>query len=122
MIKKFIKYNESLRDKMTPKDIKLSEIDEDEIKVYTDAIKGVFGKLVGEGIQDGEIIFDNDDKSVSWYYTEGIWGGTYLDEWNNVEDLLKFFSKEPAFVGYTINPSRNHVTIYFKDNYDLGEY
>jgi len=118
----FNQYNENITDKMTPKDVKLSEIDEEnkEIKVYTKTIN-YLGNKVGDGID--ELSFHFHVNEVTFKCVEHAWGGIRLHEWNELDEVLNSFKNKEGFYDYLINPSHNEVTLFFDtDGYEIGEY
>lgn len=111
----------------------LSEIVDNEIRVYERTIKRLF-LFVGEGIDEIKPISimgkgNIDDKSTTYLtnevkitFIDNAWGGIDLREWNKCEDILQEFLGMGGFEDYNINPTRNTITLEFNQDMEMGLY
>lgn len=112
--------------------ILLSEIVDGEIKVYENTIR----KLLG-GIGDGIYSIDVESETMSGRWTpntdeyqneisiifiDNAWGGIDIDEWNNANNKLKILEGKNGFYSFTINSSRNLITLEFDGDLPMGLY
>jgi hypothetical protein len=113
----------------------LSEIVDNEIRVYEKTIKGLFS-FVGEGIDEIEPISIDSrgthtqgiefttflTNEVKVTFIDNAWGGISLEEWGKSEDILKGFLGMGGFEDYSISPTTNTITLIFSQDMEMGLY
>jgi hypothetical protein len=111
----------------------LSEIIDNEIRVYKHSIEELFS-FVGEGIDEIEPIDISSTAKVGnkfiTYLTNAIkitfidnaWGGISLEEWNKCQEILESFLGIEGYEDYAINPSTNTITLIFNEDIEMGLY
>jgi hypothetical protein len=111
----------------------LSEIGDNEIRVYERTIRQLFS-FVGEGIDEIEPISITGkgkmgNEFISYFtneinitFLDNAWGGIDLIEWKNCEDILQEFLGMGGFEDYSINPTRNIITLIFNQDMEMGLY
>jgi hypothetical protein len=110
----------------------LSEIIDDEIRVYEDKIRELC-KGIGEGID--EINADSRSMTGKWKpntdemqnevdvtFIDNAYGHISLDEWGRLERKLNKFVGEGGFVDFAVNPKRNKLTLEFDGEFPMGLY
>jgi hypothetical protein len=99
-------------------DERFSEIDDDEIKVYEYKIKRFI--KVGDGVCN--IDSNEIDHEVIVIVDDNQWQGINLDEWINFKRKIDSFIGYDGLESYSINTSKNEITLNFDDDYTLGIY
>lgn len=119
----------------------LSEIGDEEIRVYEDSIKRLLN-FIGEGIDDITIStinrkakFIKGGKTPQFYPTsdefqneititffENAWGGIDFDEWQKADKTLQSMIGIGGLRDFAINASQNSITLEFETDLPIGLY
>jgi len=127
--KKTKKWEEKMSDGgMMADGLPISEIVDDEIRVYSNNINDILS-FVGEGVYDISVesyipkMSSNYQNEISIYFNENSWGGISKEDWNKAAKILDKYVDKNGFEYYDINPSHNHLQLYFSyNNYPMGDY
>jgi len=113
-------------------DLIISEIVDDEIRIYEKNINNLLS-FVGEGIDSFDVYSeslsgksniktDEIQNEVNITFVQNAWGGISLEEWEQVKNKLDKYIGKGGFEDYTINSSSNSLTLEFVREYPIGEY
>jgi hypothetical protein len=111
---------------------KLSEIKDDEIRVYETFLRTLCSG-VGEGINDLDVNSvslsgkwtpntDEFQNEIFITFYDNAWGGIDLSEWNVLEKRLNEYVGKNGFYDFSINTTRNLLTLTFDGDYEMGLY
>lgn len=121
--------------------IVLSEIKDDEIKVYEDNIRRLLN-FIGEGVDDITITsinkkakfirggntpaffpkYDEFQNEITIIFWENSMGGIDMKDWQKADEILGSIQYEGGFTGYSINPSDNAIILEFESDLPIGLY
>lgn len=119
----------------------LSEIGDEEIRVYEDNIKRLLN-FIGEGIDEINIstinrkakfikggktpqfypIDDEFQNEIIIIFFENAWGGIDSDEWQKADKILQSMIGIGGLTDFSINASRSSITLEFETDLPIGLY
>lgn len=110
----------------------ISEIVDDEIRIYEDNIRKLLNS-VGEGIENIDINssslygkgYSPEERFNNEVYVTfhgNAWGGISVEEWVGLKRKLDEFVGRGGFRNFLINPSKNSVSLEFDKEYPMGDY
>ena len=121
MIDKLKNFKQFVNENITNgNEIIFSDIDEDEVRVYEDKLRELFG-FVGDGIYD--IDYDLKHNHVWIEFYPSSFGHIELSDWNKVDNILKKYVDEYGETNGLENYKISfRLDLYFNDDYNLGIY
>jgi hypothetical protein len=110
---------------MTNRDDILSEVIDDEIRVYEDVLRDIC-RGVGEGIEDLDVISPSakvdiyNEIYISFIYN--AWGGIAIEEWKYLQNKINKYVGKGELRRFSINPTTHSVTLTFTSLLPMGLY
>lgn len=111
---------------------KLSDKNEDEIRVYEEVIRNLFS-FVGEGIED--ILAYSETMTGKWKpntdeyqneivisFIDNAWGGISQKEWSKASNILKEHEGKNGFETYSVSSGARTITLEFDNDVEMGLY